>query len=234
MPKHLVLLLSFLLTLGACASQPVNDPNSVSELQQVSNQITRLNTELSENFLQSCTQNIAKLEQKFEKEIEPKVVTKLVERCSSKNKPVNKNNNQKVNDKLVLGATEKVGLVKEKVTFAARIDTGADYSSIGVYNPKTFERDGENWVRFSLEDSEDAANIEYPIFDTVRIKESSTLTVDRIEIKMDIKVGGEKYKNQIFNLADRSYLEYQLLIGRSFLRDIAIVDVSRKNIQKAD
>jgi hypothetical protein len=49
---------------------------------------------------------------------------------------------------------------------------------------------------------------------------------------MDVEMGGKKYKNQLFNLADRSYLDFQVLMGRSFLRDIAIVDVSRKNIQK--
>jgi hypothetical protein len=215
--------------LSACVSLPAADHNKISDMQIVSDRIASLNADLSEKFLLSCAEKIDQLDQK----VEPKVITKVVERCSSSNKKANKKAKM-IAGKLRLGAVEKVGLVNEKVSYAARIDTGADFSSMGVYNPKTFERDGKDWVRFSLQDSESAARFEYPIFDTVRIKESSTQTVDRLEIKIDIEMGGNKYKRQIFNLADRSYLEYQLLIGRSFLRDIAVVDVSRKNIQRSN
>jgi hypothetical protein len=196
-------------------------------MQRVSDQIDSLSADISKQFSQSCALKIDELSQ----QIEPKVITKVIERCTSQEEKAKKSF-KKFDDKLHLGAVEKVRLVNEKVSYAARIDTGADYSSIGVFNVKTFERDTKSWVRFSLQERKDAARFEYPIFDTVRIKESSTLTVDRIEIKMDIELGGTKYKKQIFNLADRSYLEYQLLIGRSFLRDIAVVDVSRKNIQR--
>ncbi|MFT5572772.1 MAG: hypothetical protein ACI9FR_001696 [Cryomorphaceae bacterium] len=229
MLKSFISLLPLVFGLSACVTQPVIDPNKVSDLQVVSDRIDSLNADLSAKFLLSCAQKIDQLGKK----IEPKVITKVVERCTSEDERA-KRSFKKFEGRLHLGAVENVRLVKEKVSYAARIDTGADYSSIGVYDVKVFERDGENWVRFSLDDSMNAARFEYPIFDTVRIKESSTLTVDRIEIKMDIKMGGTKYKNQIFNLADRSYLEYQLLIGRSFLRDIAVVDVSRKNIQRSN
>jgi len=198
-------------------------------MQRVSDRIDSLNAQLAEQFLLSCAQKIEQLEQK----IEPKVITKVVERCSSKKKKIKKRSKM-LGGKLRLGAVEQVRLVDEKITYAARIDTGADFSSIGVYNIKTFERDSENWVRFSLEDDAAATRFEYPIFDTIRIKVSSTETADRIEIKMDIELGGVKYKNQIFNLADRSHLKYQLLIGRSFLRDIAVVDVSRRNLQRSN
>lgn len=196
-------------------------------MQRVSDRIGSLNAELSEQFLLSCAQKIEQLEQK----IEPKVITKVVERCSSKKKRVKKRS-KTIDGKLRVGAVENIRLVKEKIAYDARIDTGADFSSVGVYNIKTFERDSENWVRFSLQDEDAATRFEYPIFDTIRIKVSSTETADRIEIKMDIELGGVKYKNQIFNLADRSHLRYQLLIGRSFLRDIAVVDVSRRNLQR--
>jgi hypothetical protein len=213
--------------LSGCISRSVIDPDGVSDMQLVSDRIDSLNAGLSEKFLLSCAQKIEQLDKK----IEPKVITKVVERCSNQKEAVNKRSKM-IGGKLRLGAVEKIGLVNEAVSFAARIDTGADFSSVGVYNIKTFERDSENWVRFSLEDSESAARFEYPIFDTIRIKVSSKETADRIEIKIDIELGGIKYKNQIFNLADRSHLEYQLLIGRSFLRDIAVVDVSSKNIQR--
>ncbi|MBL4671250.1 MAG: ATP-dependent zinc protease [Arenicella sp.] len=225
----LVFLVFLVFCLSACVSLPVIDPDRVSDMQIVSDRIDSLSADLSEQFLFSCAQKIEQLDQK----IEPKVIIKVVERCSSQKKAVKKRP-KKVVGKLRLGAVEKVRLIKEKITYAARIDTGADFSSIGVYNTKTFERDSKDWVRFSLEDSDGATRFEYPIFDTIRIKVSSRETANRIEIKIDIKMGGIKYKKQIFNLADRSHLKYQLLIGRSFLRDIAVVDVSRKNIQRSN
>jgi hypothetical protein len=237
MLKSFVFLLPLVLGLSACASQPVIDPNKVSDLRVVSDQIESLKADLSENFLQSCTKSIEKLDHKFEQKIKPKVITKVVKRCTSAKESGKKRSRRKKLDwlegKLRLGSIEQVRLTKEKVSFSARIDTGADNSSIGVYNAKAFERDGKNWVRFALSNSKSAPVHEYPIYDTVKIKQSSTVTVDRIEIKMDIEMGSNKYKNQIFNLADRGFLEFQLLMGRSFLKDIAIVDVSRMNLQKA-
>jgi hypothetical protein len=236
--KSFVLLLPLLYGVSACVSQPMIDPNKVSDLQLVSAEIKALKADLSEKFLLNCAQNIGKLDQKLDQKLEPKVVTKMVERCTTKLKTTKKRSRGKIPDwlegKLRLGSIEKVRLVKEKVVFYARIDTGADNSSLGVYHVKAFERDGKNWVRFTLEDNKNATTHEYPIYDTVKIKQSSTVTVDRIEIKMDIEMGRNKYRNQIFNLADRGFLEFQLLMGRSFLKDIAIVDVSRKNLQKLE
>ncbi|MFT4629283.1 MAG: hypothetical protein ACI9WC_000167 [Arenicella sp.] len=236
--KFLFFFFPLLYGLSACVSQPVIDPNKTSDLQLVSAQIESMNADLSKNFLLSCAQNIEKLDQKLDQKLEPKVVTKVVERCTTKREIVKKRSRNKMPDwldgKQRLGSIEKVRLVKEKVVFPARIDTGADNSSLGVFHAKAFERDGKNWVRFTLEDSKNATTHEYPIYDTVKIKQSSTVTVDRVEIKMDIVMGRNKYRNQIFNLADRGFLEFQLLMGRSFLKDIAIVDVSRKNLQKLE
>jgi len=87
----------------------------------------------------------------------------------------------------------------------ARIDSGAVTSSIGVYNLKNFERDGDKWVRFSLDNDKNTQTHEYPVYDTVTIKQTSELSEERIE-----------------------NLDFQLLIGRSFLRDRAIIDVGSK------
>ena len=63
----------------------------------------------------------------------------------------------------------------------------------------------------------------------VRIKQRRQDGVEqRFEVRMDINVGGKRYRRQWFNLADRSHLDYQVLLGTSFLKDIAIVDVSLK------
>lgn len=51
----------------------------------------------------------------------------------------------------VIGAVENIYVLPMKVPFPARIDTGAETSSIDVGKFKTFERDGEKWVSFDLD-----------------------------------------------------------------------------------
>jgi hypothetical protein len=45
-----------------------------------------------------------------------------------------------------------------------------------------------------------------------------------------IQIGDLKEKTE-FTLADRTHLTYPLLLGRSFFKDVAVVDVSRKFVQ---
>lgn len=132
-------------------------------------------------------------------------------------------------NKLLLGEIEKVTLVDENSQLSARIDTGAETSSLGVYKQTLFERDGKQWVRFSLQDVKNAPRYEYRVRGRIRIKQSAVLEgEERIEIRLSIKLGDKIYKRQTFNLSNRSYLEHQVLIGRSFLKDTAVVDTSAK------
>jgi len=131
--------------------------------------------------------------------------------------------------KLLMGEIENVLLLNEELTFSARIDTGAETSSLGVYKLQDFERDGKTWVRFKLDDDESSKTYEYRVNGRVKIKQNANTEEDeRFEIKMNIGIGAKDYPRQVFNLADRSYLEHQILIGRSFLTDIAIVDTGSK------
>jgi Uncharacterized protein conserved in archaea len=148
---------------------------------------------------------------------------KIVRRCEG-----NQTSGTQLEGKLLLGEIENVTLIDEETLLSARIDTGADTSSLGVYKQKLFERDGRQWVRFALTDKKGAATYEYRIRGRASIKQNAVEGEERVEVRMDIKIGGKTYKRQIFNLADRSYLEHQVLIGRSFLTDIAVVDTSAK------
>lgn len=50
----------------------------------------------------------------------------------------------------IIGAVEPVYVLPMKMPFAGRIDTGAETSSIDASDIKTFERDGEKWVSFTI------------------------------------------------------------------------------------
>lgn len=150
------------------------------------------------------------------------------------------------NRKKVIGEVEYIGLVREKVGYDARIDTGATTSSLGVYNIIEFERDGKKWVKFSLNKKPENNTIkaktqataqapqikvyEYPIARVSQIKSHGTKkSVRRPVIEMLMSLGDKNY-NAEFSLADRSQMTYKILIGREFLRDRVIVDVSHKHM----
>ena len=136
-------------------------------------------------------------------------------------------------DKTVLGQTEWLYINKAKKSFRARVDTGAATSSINAVNIQHFERDGKNWVRFNIAHDKDAeANIiEARIDRYVKILQSSEPGERdrRPVIKLNVRMGGITQQSE-FTLTDRQHMDYAVLIGRSFIQDVMIVDVSQDYI----
>jgi len=135
---------------------------------------------------------------------------------------------------IILGEVESVTIDSIKQTFDARVDTGAATSSLNAVDIEQFERNGKNWVRFHLSDGDRELNdtnwIEAPIVRFVKIRQSTTEDVERrAVVELWVKLGKIHEKAQ-FTLADRSQMSHPVLLGREFIRDIAMVDVSKKYI----
>lgn len=133
-------------------------------------------------------------------------------------------------DKLLVGRIEKVRLTPPGRIFHARIDTGATTSSLDARDIETFERDGDDWVRFKIADPEtdDLYEVEKPIIRRVKIIQASSDEADRRPvIELQLQIGAIKLIEE-FNLEDRAHLNYELLIGRNVLRDLMVVDVAQK------
>ncbi len=114
----------------------------------------------------------------------------------------------------------------------ARIDTGAAGTSIHASNIVTFERDGRDWVRFQIiHPSMPAAMIiERPLARTVLIKRAGSETRERrLVVKMTVSLGALSEQIDV-SLSERATMTYPVLIGRNFLRNLAIVDVSQRLI----
>ena len=73
----------------------------------------------------------------------------------------------------IIGESEPIYFMPMSMPFQARIDTGAEMSSIDAKNIKKFERDGEKWVSFDLVNRK---NGERHHFER-KSKKSSTLNV---------------------------------------------------------
>ena len=136
-----------------------------------------------------------------------------------------------VDDKLVVGRVENVAL-HTGVVVKAKIDTGATISSLNAQDVKLFERDGDDWVRFAIDNPKKKSEklyFEYKVKRYKSIKQIGTEPQRRPVITMTLNLGRITEKVDV-TLADRSGYLYQLLVGRNFLRDRTMVDVSRKFI----
>lgn len=140
----------------------------------------------------------------------------------------------KIADKLVIGEIENVNVAPPGQVFMARIDTGAAGTSIHASHIVAFERDGRDWVRFQIDHPsiEAPLTIERPVARTVRVKQAGSDTAERrLVVKMTITLGSMTEQIDV-SLSERAAMTYPLLIGRNFLRNLAIVDVSQRLIAK--
>lgn len=133
-------------------------------------------------------------------------------------------------DAYIIGEVEPVTIKKVGFTMAARIDTGAQTSSLNAQDITPFERDGKRWVKFTVTDSKSgkSAEIKSKLSRTVEIKRHGGDPIERPVVKLRTVLGAVEQVRE-FSLADRSSFEYPILIGRNFLNGGFIVDVSRKN-----
>lgn len=130
---------------------------------------------------------------------------------------------------LIIGQKEYVYFDQLEMKLSARIDTGATTSSIDATDIQKYERDGEDWVRFTVTDpvSGKAAEMECPLVRKVRIKQHEGDSQRRFIVELQVRLGGVKCTTQ-FSLTDRSDFKLPVLIGRSLLHGRAVVDVTRE------
>ncbi|GAA3944175.1 ATP-dependent zinc protease [Litoribacillus peritrichatus] len=158
---------------------------------------------------------------------EPKVVTKEVK------VEVLPEAYKSIEDKLVIGQVEHTLVDPSGWTFKSRIDSGATTTSIDARDIKKFERDGKDWVRFNLfdRDTKETFEIEKPVSRVVQIKRHGAGIQERYAIELNLTIGKLSETVEV-TLTDRSDFTYPVLIGRNFLIDRAVVDVSAKFIAK--
>lgn len=135
-------------------------------------------------------------------------------------------------DKQVVGEKEQVLLNDLDIKLLARIDTGATTASLDARDVRTFERNGEEWVRFIVyhPETREPIEVERKRVRRVHIVQSGSVEPERRPVvEMRITVG-KVTQNAEFTLTDRSSLELPMLVGRNILRDVMLVDVSRSEI----
>lgn len=132
-----------------------------------------------------------------------------------------------IQEKHIIGWIETVQILPENLSLSTKIDTGADHSSLNITNPTEFLKSDEPWIRFSLSLADGKTmTFERRIERFTRIKRKGMASQKRAVVLLDLCIGTMYKKEVLVNLADRTGFKYPMLIGRSFLRDSAIVDAS--------
>ncbi|MBZ0330386.1 ATP-dependent zinc protease [Halomonas sp. ANAO-440] len=170
-------------------------------------------------LLQQLRGSIQRLEQRGE---EPVIV---MAEC-------NEEANASLGDKALVGRAEWIGLPDIGTYLRARIDSGANTSSLSAKDITRFERDGEDWVRFRLGITDDdivvdkVRNewIEAPVERRVRIVQAAG-SESRPVVSLLMTLGSIREPVE-FTLNDRTHLNFPVLLGRRFLMDIALIDVA--------
>ena len=134
-----------------------------------------------------------------------------------------------INQTPIAGGVETLHIIPFKMTFHARMDTGAETSSIDVLNMRPFERDGEKWISFDIKNrkNNEIHHFEKPVKRKTAIVRTGEKEI-RYVVHMDIKMGNELIDAE-FTLNDRSKFEYQVLIGRNIINGRFIIDPTLEN-----
>lgn len=133
--------------------------------------------------------------------------------------------------KITVGIVETVRLDPGNLTLEAKIDTGADESSLDARNIELFDRNGEKWVRFTVPLRRGPKTLELPFVRMMEIKRANAPSAERPVVRMTVCLGGLTIPANV-NLTDRAGLTYRMLIGRSILAGRVLVDPQHENMTK--
>ena len=241
--------LAALLSLGGCGMVPQREapPEPVTQ-QAFANRMDRLQADLADRCDATLQAQSAHREEQLGLRADVRELGYLLRnvrgeletlRGETRQEPTSRNCpvvDERLDKKTLVGRSEWIGLPEVGTYLEARIDSGAEMSSLSATEITPFERDGEDWVRFKLglndEDSVIESKrdewIEAPVERRVRAAQANG-EASRPVIRLLLTLGPLRESVE-FTLDDRTHLDSPALLGRRFLMDITIVDVARRHI----
>ena len=130
----------------------------------------------------------------------------------------------------VAGATETVGWIESVTIFPAarvldaKLDTGADTSSVDARGITVLQKNGEDWVQFKI--GPDASVEQHKVERWVKIRGAGGRE-QRPVVRLSLCIGSKIYDEE-FTLRDRSNMNYPVLLGRSTLAHLPPIDVKKQ------
>lgn len=129
------------------------------------------------------------------------------------------------------GWVEEGLIMPEETRVKFKLDTGALTSSMHAENIDRFKKDGDDWVRFTVEledmdsDKQVETRLERKVVRKIKVRGAGGAE-DRPVVLMKVCLGNRIHEEQ-FSLNDRDKMNYPVLIGRRMLEDVGPVDSSK-------
>lgn len=125
--------------------------------------------------------------------------------------------------KRVIGQTARVEIEEVSLEFVARVDTGAASSSM---HAESVRIEGEMVDFIAVNQDGSRVPMRLPVARTATVRNSGGVK-ERVFVSMTLNHQGRS-KQVCVNLNDRSGLTYPMLLGRNWLEDEYMVDVSHE------
>lgn len=138
-------------------------------------------------------------------------------------------------DLQILGWIENTQLPDPGLELKAKLDTGAETSSLDARVLKKFRKGGKRWVRFvvvSRESGEEFVMVRERVR-TIGVVQHDGSRQTRPVVLLEICIAGQLLNTEV-SLIDRSEFNYPLLLGRSALASFALVDAGNTFLSQPD
>ncbi|PJE79908.1 hypothetical protein CI610_01132 [invertebrate metagenome] len=136
---------------------------------------------------------------------------------------------------MILGTYEKATLENiKRLTVDALIDSGATTTALDAKNIRMYiNRKGQRWVYYDFKHkpSGKIVSMHQPVSRVARIITHKGAPSERAVIRNTVSIG-KTVKYVEMSLINRSRFPQQLLIGRNFLNNTALIDSGQQFLQK--
>ena len=134
----------------------------------------------------------------------------------------------------ILGWVENAELPDPGLVLKAKLDTGAETSSLDAQILKKFRKAGKRWIRFSVADRESGEEfvIVRERVRTIGVVQHDGSRQTRPVVMLKICIAGQMLETEV-SLIDRSEFNYPLLLGRSALASFALVDAGNTFLSRS-
>ena len=127
----------------------------------------------------------------------------------------------------ILGWREWVSLPELGIGWIkAKIDTGARTSALHAFELEPFQREGKDWVRFSVHprqgENDQVIQCESPVLERRDVTDSGGHLENRPVIETELVLGSVSKKIEL-TLTDRDSMRFKMLLGRTAMRPNILV-----------